>query len=92
MELTTEQLREMKAGIFAQGTCADNATGCNMTGSGKLLRWVAVRGDIADWAIYLHFADRDWDWIRRRGDKTHSKDNIRRLVPCSEEALAMYRH
>ena len=30
--------------------------------------------------------------IRRNGEKAHDKDDIKKLVPCTDEALAMYRH
>ena len=90
--LTIKKLKEMKPGIFAQGITIDNPDGCNMSNSGKQLRWVAVRGDIHDWAIYCHYSDKDWEWIKRSGDKVCSKENIRKLVPCSKLAFEMYRY
>lgn len=90
--LTLKMLKDMPEGtIFAQGETTDDENGLNMTHSGKKLRWVAVRGDIHDWAIYCHWADRDWEWIRWHGDKVHSKDNIKRMVEADEEAMKMYR-
>jgi len=50
-----------------------------------------VRGSIHDWAIYVHFATNDIAFVLSQGDKVHDKENIRRLVPCDDEALAMYR-
>jgi len=91
--LTLEKLKEMKPGtIFAKGTVSDNSVGINMTGSGNLLRWLAVRGVIHDWAIYCHWASRSFDWIRQSGDKVTSESNIRKLVPCNDEAFKMYRY
>ena len=90
--LTLEDLKNMDPKtIFATGEIIDSPEGINMTNSGKRLRWVAVRGDIHDWTIYCHFADKGLDWIRRQGDKIHSVDNIKKLCPCDDEAFKMYR-
>ena len=78
--------------IFATGVSPDSPDGINMTNSGKILRWVAVRGGIYDWAIYCHFEDHSIDWIRNHGDKVHSMTTVEKLVPCDQEALEMYRH
>ena len=90
-ELTLQDLKDMKPGIFAKGGTYDNPEGCNMSNSGRGLRWVATRGDIYDWTIYVHFVDKDWEWIRRNGDKVRNENNIRKLVPCDDEAFKMYR-
>jgi hypothetical protein len=34
----------------------------------------------------------DWEKIKEEGDKVHQEDNIRKLVPCDDGALALYRH
>jgi hypothetical protein len=75
--LTVEKLKSLERGIFAQGEVKDDPTGCNMANTGKMMRWVAVRGDIHDWAIYCqnpHYIDSTdpdvlavgyggvWDW------------------------------
>lgn len=91
-ELTVEMLEEMEPGVFAQGTVSDNPVGINMTNSDRLLRWVAVRGDAPDWRIYCHWAESDFDFVRTNGDKVTSEINIRKLVPCTDEAFAEYRY
>lgn len=78
--------------VFARGTTTDDENGINLSGSKKLLRWVAVRGDIADWAVYAHLAENDWDFIRSNGDKPHGRENVARVVPHDDEAWKMYRH
>ncbi len=78
--------------IFARGLTKDNAAGINLTNSGKTLRWVAVRGGIHDWAIYAHTDAHGEQWIRNHGDKVTGEDNIKKLVPCDDEAFAMYRY
>ena len=91
--LTLEKLEEIKPHtIFATGTAIDNELGLFMANTGKELRWVAVRGGIADWAIYCHFADRDVEWIQRHGDKVHMESHIKMCMPCDEESFKRYRH
>lgn len=90
--LTLEKLKNMRSHeIFASGITTDNSDGINMSNSGKELRWIAVRGDIHDWAIYCHFAIYDLEYIAQSGDKIGFKEHIQKLVPCDEEALNMYR-
>ena len=90
--LTLQDLKEMQPGAFSRGETTDNPEGCNITNSGRKLRWVAVRGDIHDWAIYIFTADRDYEWIKRSGDKVYTENNIRKLVPCDDEAFNQYRY
>ena len=92
--LTLEKLKEMAPDtMFASGVMLDAPNGLFMTGSGRLLRWVAIRGGIHDWAIYCHFATNDAEWISRRGDKVYMEEHIKRCVPfCNDEAFAMYRY
>lgn len=90
-QLTLEMLIGMKPGIFAQGETVDSPEGCNMTGNGQRLRWVASRGDIHDWAIYVGREHQSYGEVKAIGDKVHDENNIKRLVPCTDEALKMYR-
>lgn len=90
--LTLQQLKDMKPyTIFATGTTTDNIAGVNMTGSGQALRWVATRGAIHDWAIYIHKASNTEEWIKNQGDKLYNRDIVKELVPCDDAALEMYR-
>jgi hypothetical protein len=91
--LTVEQLKAMPPKtIFATGTAFNVEGGLHMVGSGKELRWVACRGGIHDWAIYCHFAKHDVEWIQRQGDKVCMPQHIKKLVPCTDEAYALYRY
>ena len=70
------------------------------------VHWVAIRGGWHDWAIY-HSLDANlehgryldgtdhlkatWQQIADHGAKLRDRDKIRELVPCSDEALEMYR-
>ena len=51
--------------IFATGQTVDSPEGVNMSNSGKQLRWVAVRGTINDWTIYIHFAQYSIDFVKQ---------------------------
>lgn len=91
--LTKEILKAMNPNtIITSGTITDNPQGINMTNSGKMLRWVAVRGGIADWTIYTHWAIHHEDYIKAHGDKIYNPKYIRMLVPCNEEAFKAYRY
>jgi hypothetical protein len=90
--LTLQQLKDMEPDtVFDTGLTTDDAKGINMTGSGQQLRWIATRGGIHDWAIYTHLAERDSSWIKKFGDKVHNRKTVKKLVPCDDEALGMYR-
>ena len=92
-KLTLQQLKDMKADIiFAAGKTTDDSQGINMSNSGQPLRWVAVRGGIWDWAIYIDFAEKSIAQIRDMGNKVTDEKNIKKLVDCDNEAFKMYRY
>lgn len=91
MELTLEQLNEMEPGIFETGLTIDNQTGINVNNTNEVLRWVAVRGAINDWAIYVGSSLNSIELIQQLGDKIYSRENILKLVPCTQEAYNRYR-
>jgi len=91
--LTLEQLKAIQPHtLFATGVTIDSPEGINMTNSGKELRWVAVRGEIHDWSIYVHFSSNPVEWVRRFGDKVCREYHITKLVPATKEAMEMYRY
>lgn len=79
--------------IFASGEAPDSPNGLNMTNSGKWLAWVACKGGIEDWAVYVAWAveDQDLNAIKTNGDKVHGFDNIRNIMDVSDAAFALYR-
>jgi len=92
--LTVQDLKEMKPGtVFASGEVENSPEGIYMTNSdiGRKLLWLAKRGGIHDWAIYIHWADNGMEYVKERGDKVKSRSNIKKLVPCDDSAFAMYR-
>jgi len=91
--LTLEKLKSLPPNeIFATGILLDNEDGLFMTGSNKELLWVAVTGEINDFAIYTHFTENSAEWIKRQGDKVHDERNIRRCIEMDDEAFARYRY
>ena len=91
--LTLQALKEMQPGeIIATGLANDDPKGLFMANTNRQLRWVAVRGHVADWAIYCNFADRSITWIVDHGDKVTMESNIKACVPCDDEAFKAYRY
>lgn len=86
----------MKAGtIFAKGEVVDSPEGANMANTGKMMKWVVVRGDIHDWAIYSdnpYMPQPSFEAVRDWGDKITGEQNIKRLVPCDDESFNQYRY
>ena len=80
--------------VFASGEIENSPDGIFMTSSniGKKLLWIAKRGGIHDWAIYCHWADKGIEYVISNGDKVTSPQNIKKLVPCDDEAFSMYRY
>ena len=93
--LTSEQLRQLLPNsIIASGIIKNNPDGLFMTTSrlGDNLMWVAKKGTIDDWAIYIHWEESGIDFVISNGDKVTNIDYIKKLVPCSDEVLQMYRY
>jgi len=85
--LTKEMLEAMPSDtIFATGVV--NEPGLYR----EPVRWLAVSGGIADWAIYYHKEESSMSFIRNHGDKCFTKDIIKKLVPCNEDAFKAYRY
>lgn len=92
--LTLKKLKEMKQGMFALGEVIDDPTGANMANTGKMIKWVAVRGGYHDWCIYCdnpYSPCSSYTEVASVGDKITNREYITRLVPCDKEALEMYR-
>ena len=92
MQLTLERLKEMKPGMFATGLAIDSPDDINIERTGRELRWVAVRGDIHDWGIYILFSTFTSEEVKRMGHKVCCENHIQKLVPCDDEAFKMYRY
>lgn len=92
--LTLEKLKDMQPHeIISSGETENSPDGIYMTPMdiGRKLRWVAKRGEIHDWAIYITWASYGLEFALTNGDKITSQDNIKKLVPCDDEAFNWYR-
>lgn len=87
---------------FAMGVVKNEPDGIYMTNEyvGREMLWVAKRGGIHDWAIYIGWTTSETgfmsmavspDSICANGDKVTGEKNIKKLVPCDDEAFGMYR-
>lgn len=95
-KLTIEKLKEMSPGRFAQGTI-QNGPGEDQiymtnTGIGRELKFVARRGQIHDWAVYVGWSDEmSFARVETNGQKVYIAEYIKRMVDCDESAMKMYR-
>lgn len=93
--LTLDDLKNMEPEtVFASGEVPNSPQGIYMTNNdiGRKLLWAAKRGGIHDWCIYIHWSDMGMDFVLRSGDKVMDEKNIKKLVPCDNEAFKMYRY
>lgn len=91
--LTLQNLKDMEPfAQFERGLVNDGPSGINMTNSGRALKWVACRGQIHDWCIYIGPADWSDQMVHDRGDKVMGAHHIKKLIPCDDEAFGMYRY
>ena len=78
--------------VFARGEIIDSPEGLHMERTGRMLKWVAVKGYVNDWCVYTHFAKNNWDFIKKSGNKVTGKENIQKVVPCEEDVFDCYRY
>jgi hypothetical protein len=80
--------------IFSEGSVPNSPEGIYMTNNNlnKDLYWVAKTGCGEDWTIYITWYDEMWKHGAGQADKVTIKDNILKLVPCTEEVYNRYRH
>lgn len=113
-ELTLEDLKQMETNsIFVMGEgyiphpwFNDATVSLESDGYHTRVKFVAITGNIGDWAIYhsldANITQADFldstehlnasvDKVARTGAKLHDREYIRKLVPCTDEALKKYR-
>lgn len=92
--LTDKKLDQMLPGeIINIGITTNDEQGVYMTEDrkGTEMIWVAKRGGIGDWAIYADWKENGAARCISNGQKVTSEANIRKLVPCTDEAYKRYR-
>lgn len=94
--LSLDDLKALEPIVFAKGEIMNKDLPVPMVNVREhpdlKLKWVAKRGGIHDWAIYLNYAHESYEECLMHGQKTTSNQNITFLVPCTPEALKMYRY
>jgi len=93
--LNKKQLELLPSGtVFRVGVSINSPDDLYMTNEniGKELLWVAKRGKIHDWVIYVHWKEKGEEFVTQMGNKLQNEELIQKLVPCDKEALALYRH
>jgi hypothetical protein len=89
--LTKQKLMDMQNNnIFALGEI-EHKKYPNLIADTEIIRWIAIRGDFYDWAIYYDDYDKTIEEIAKKGRKCISQNLIRTLVFCDEEAFKLYR-
>lgn len=101
--MTQEELEKIESGIFQSGI--NEITDPWNYGKKIMVRWVAVRGTIADWAIYHSYDSNITEYfgfgkkhyeasdrmIADHGAKLHDRKKIFELVPCDKDMEGTYR-
>lgn len=84
--LSVEYLKNNIGKIFASGTILHKGL------HKEPVKWLAKVGDgFHDWAIYYGKEDWSWSEVKTNGNKITTDSIIKFFVPCSEEALKLYR-
>ena len=83
--------------IFAQGILLDDYSCYPIQATGNVVRWVAVKGDVEDWAVYyqdpsLGHLVQEFDEVAMHGDKLYHPLWIMNLVPSVPEMMQLYRY
>lgn len=93
--LTLKKLADLPTGaIIASGKVINSEQGIFITPThvGRMMKWIAKKGDVTDWAIYIHWVEMDDEMVLSQGDKVRGTENIMKLVPCEQEVLKVYRY
>lgn len=77
--------------IFATGIAPDSPEGLNMTGGGRMLAWIAKKGEANDWCVYTHYSSHDIDFLSMQGDKVHDRKNIDNILLIDDYVWEKYR-
>lgn len=90
--LTLELLQRLGPRVIIDTGLIDGGpNGINIRSRPGEVRWVAVTGDNLDWVVYVGPPDWDLHAVSRSGDKVYDINNIKKVVPCDDEAAGRYR-
>ena len=75
---------------FAQGEIVDSPEGLYMTGSRRILKWVAVKEYANDWCVYTHWMYNSVKYVVDYGDKVLFQENIENIIKFDDEVWKRY--
>lgn len=78
--------------VFSSEVVIDRPEGIVINNSGKSLRWVAKKGRIGDWALYIDSSEYSVHWIATYGQKIKDESIIRKILPCTDDVFKLYRY
>ena len=93
-EMNLEEFSSKKDGIVLKhGKCKNSPDDIFMERIriGDSLTWVAKKGYGNDWTIYIYWSEKSIGWILDNGEKLVNKEYIKKLFPCDDEVLKLYR-
>jgi len=91
--MTSKLLEECPNGeVFACGVIEDSPYGIFLAGSKIALRWVAKKGDVEDFAVYVGPLKWSVSTVADRGDKVSDPETVKQLLQCDDEMLSHYRY
>lgn len=93
--ITLEEFKQIPAGsILAKGELENSPRGIYMTDTrvGDMLKWVAKKGQVDDWAVYCHWSESGYDFVLTNGDKIFDKANIMKCLQVDDEVMKLYRY
>lgn len=91
MQYTIENFEAAKPDeVIAIGLAFDNQYGLHMQGTGKKLRWVAVKGYGDDWTMYCGWDYQSEQSILAEGDKV-PKSMVKDVFDVDPALLQRYR-
>lgn len=88
MTLTKETFDIIPAGVIIREVLTKYH---NVEPHGANLRFVVVKGENNDWAIYHGFQDQPTIMVMEQGIKLQDQETIMGIMPCTFEVYKLYR-
>lgn len=95
IKIKMEDLKETGKRVLGKGKITDDELKFYRWGNkSKVLKFVVVKGYIADWCIYVESMtdEMSFDDVKDWGNKIHNEEKIKMLVDCDKEVFERYRH
>lgn len=92
-DLTLEMLNRGKPfEILCKGEIEDSVSGFHLNRTGKIIKWVAIRGFVNDWCIYTEscYKNMTYQEICTNGDKILSS-TAKKVINADKEVWGRYR-